>query len=174
MTSTVTSGTRKIVNQVWSAGDRPRCHSCRHFERGVYTPSQAMFAPSTIRLSSSGKHCFSIRSLVAIATLLVRPVTTLHLARVMAAYVYRCGQRRRPRSAVETEAPVIPRNSPDLFNRGVDLWDTMFWDARVSVIAGYFETPAGTVCQLDSIVFLRHRLCSHRPLHEMRVKQGPM
>ncbi len=27
----------------------------------------------------------------------------------------------------------VPRNAPELFNRGSDLWNTMFWDARVSI-----------------------------------------
>ena len=37
----------------------------------------------------------------------------------------------------------IPRNSPDIFNRGSSQWHTMFWDNRVSgsVIKGY-ESPA--------------------------------
>lgn len=37
----------------------------------------------------------------------------------------------------------IPRNSPDIFNRGAQEWHTMFWDNRVSgdIMAGY-ESPA--------------------------------
>lgn len=37
----------------------------------------------------------------------------------------------------------IPRNSPDIFNRGAEEWHTMFWDNRVSgdIMAGY-ESPA--------------------------------
>lgn len=37
----------------------------------------------------------------------------------------------------------IPRNSPDIFNRGAKEWHTMFWDNRVSgdIMAGY-ESPA--------------------------------
>lgn len=37
----------------------------------------------------------------------------------------------------------IPRNSPDLFNRGVKEWHTMFWDSRVSgSVESGFDTPA--------------------------------
>lgn len=37
----------------------------------------------------------------------------------------------------------IPRNSPDIFNRGAKEWHTMFWDNRVAgdIMAGY-ESPA--------------------------------
>lgn len=37
----------------------------------------------------------------------------------------------------------IPRNSPDIFNRGAQEWHTMFWDNRVSgnIMAGY-DSPA--------------------------------
>ena len=37
----------------------------------------------------------------------------------------------------------IPRNSPEIFNRGASEWHTMFWDSRVSgTVATGFETPA--------------------------------
>ena len=37
----------------------------------------------------------------------------------------------------------IPRNSPDIFNRGAKEWHTMFWDGRVAGSAGEgFDTPA--------------------------------
>ncbi len=40
--------------------------------------------------------------------------------------------------------PLIPRNAPEVFNRGDDQWMTMFWDSRVagSPDTG-FRTPAG-------------------------------
>lgn len=40
--------------------------------------------------------------------------------------------------------PFIPRNAPEVFNRGQDEWTTMFWDIRVSgdPVNG-FTTPAG-------------------------------
>ncbi|MGB0648268.1 MAG: cytochrome-c peroxidase, partial [Bradymonadia bacterium] len=70
-------------------------------------------------------------------------------------------------------APVIPRNSPDLFNRGVDLWDTMFWDARVSIIAGYFDSPAGTSLptELDSVLAVQ-AMFPPTSAHEMRGEPG--
>ncbi|MCA9955659.1 MAG: hypothetical protein KC434_13110, partial [Anaerolineales bacterium] len=37
----------------------------------------------------------------------------------------------------------IPRNAPEVFNRGAAEWVTMFWDNRVSLQDGVFHTPAG-------------------------------
>ncbi|MCA9919339.1 MAG: hypothetical protein KC445_15375, partial [Anaerolineales bacterium] len=38
----------------------------------------------------------------------------------------------------------IPRNAPEVFNRGAAEWHTMFWDSRVMLGAdGRFQTPAG-------------------------------
>ena len=37
----------------------------------------------------------------------------------------------------------VPRNSPDLFNRGEAEWHTFFWDGRVQVVGGELVTPAG-------------------------------
>lgn len=37
----------------------------------------------------------------------------------------------------------VPRNAPDLFNRGSDKWHTAFWDGRVSVEDGVVRSPAG-------------------------------
>jgi cytochrome c peroxidase len=43
------------------------------------------------------------------------------------------------------ERNLIPRNSPELFNRGAEEWTTMFWDSRVSVDPdGKFGSPAGS------------------------------
>lgn len=37
----------------------------------------------------------------------------------------------------------IPRNAPEVFNRGASEWHTMFWDSRVAVVDGVLLTPAG-------------------------------
>ncbi|MEO8030190.1 MAG: cytochrome c peroxidase [Gemmatimonadota bacterium] len=37
----------------------------------------------------------------------------------------------------------IPRNSPDLFNRGYSQFTRMFWDGRVETVSGTLHTPAG-------------------------------
>ena len=37
----------------------------------------------------------------------------------------------------------IPRNAPEVFNRGAAEWTTMFWDNRVIIQDGGFHTPAG-------------------------------
>jgi cytochrome c peroxidase len=68
---------------------------------------------------------------------------------------------------------VIPRNSPDLFNRGIDLWSTMFWDARVSAAAGYFASPAGSNLPsgLDSVLAVQ-AMFPPTSRHEMRGEVG--
>jgi cytochrome c peroxidase len=38
---------------------------------------------------------------------------------------------------------LIPRNAPEIFNRGAVEWSTMFWDGRVSAEFDYFASPAG-------------------------------
>ena len=51
--------------------------------------------------------------------------------------------------------PFVPRNSPELFVRGLANWDTMFWDARVEETpSGDLSTPAGSKLQsgLDGVV----------------------
>jgi cytochrome c peroxidase len=37
----------------------------------------------------------------------------------------------------------VPRNSPDIFNRGSVHWTSMFWDSRVSTAGGVTTSPAG-------------------------------
>ena len=37
---------------------------------------------------------------------------------------------------------LIPRNAPEIFNRGALEWKTMFWDGRVAEESGYFDSPA--------------------------------
>lgn len=46
------------------------------------------------------------------------------------------------------------RNSPEVFNRGVDAWSTQFWDMRVRVEDGVLLTPAGSRLPdgLDSVL----------------------
>jgi len=37
---------------------------------------------------------------------------------------------------------LIPRNAPDVFNRGATEWETMFWDGRIAISPrGYYKTP---------------------------------
>ena len=36
----------------------------------------------------------------------------------------------------------IPRNSPEIFNRGSSEWHTMFWDSRVAKMPEGWYTPA--------------------------------
>ena len=37
---------------------------------------------------------------------------------------------------------LIPRNAPEIFNRGATEWETMFWDGRVNFHETYLDTPA--------------------------------
>ena len=37
----------------------------------------------------------------------------------------------------------VPRNAPEIFNRGAEQWSTMFWDGRVTTEFDYFASPAG-------------------------------
>ena len=45
--------------------------------------------------------------------------------------------------------PFIPRNAPEIFNRGHPDWKTMFWDARVELKDGKLLTPAGNELPAD-------------------------
>lgn len=50
---------------------------------------------------------------------------------------------------------LVPRNAPDLFNRGADGWFTMFWDSRVAGTTQHgFSSPAGDDLpdMLDSVL----------------------
>lgn len=51
--------------------------------------------------------------------------------------------------------PFVPRNSPELFVRGLAGWETMFWDGRVEETpSGRLSTPAGSKLQsgLDGVI----------------------
>ena len=69
--------------------------------------------------------------------------------------------------------PFIPRNAPEIFNRGHSDWRTMFWDARVELKDGKLLTPAGkelpagleTVLQAQAIFPITSR-------DEMRGRRG--
>ncbi|KAA5537995.1 cytochrome-c peroxidase [Roseiconus nitratireducens] len=41
------------------------------------------------------------------------------------------------------EREFIPRNAPELFNRGASGWTSQFWDSRVAVRYNGFQSPAG-------------------------------
>ena len=71
------------------------------------------------------------------------------------------------------EGFIIPRNSPDIFNRGLTEWRTMFWDARVSIAAGYFATPAGATlpAEIDSVLSAQ-AMFPPTSRHEMRGEMG--
>lgn len=41
------------------------------------------------------------------------------------------------------DGALIPRNAPEVFNRGDTGWHSMFWDSRVEVVDGVVQSPAG-------------------------------
>lgn len=49
---------------------------------------------------------------------------------------------------------LIPRNAPELFNRGAPQWHSQFWDGRVAVDYNGFSSPAGELLPdgLDSVL----------------------
>jgi cytochrome c peroxidase len=44
---------------------------------------------------------------------------------------------------------LVPRNAPEIFNRGAPEWQTMFWDGRVASHGYVLESPAGGDLPLD-------------------------
>ena len=48
---------------------------------------------------------------------------------------------------------LVPRNAPEIFNRGYAEWTSMFWDSRVASTADGFTTPAGAslLASVDSL-----------------------
>jgi cytochrome c peroxidase len=49
-----------------------------------------------------------------------------------------------PERVAAPDRSLVPRNAPDLFNRGAAEWETMFWDGRVTINPlGDFTSPAG-------------------------------
>jgi len=51
--------------------------------------------------------------------------------------------------AIGNERELIPRNAPEIFNRGAPEWQTMFWDGRVATHGYVLESPAGGDLPLD-------------------------
>ena len=45
--------------------------------------------------------------------------------------------------AIGNERQLIPRNAPEIFNRGSPEWHTMFWDGRVATQGYVMQSPAG-------------------------------
>ena len=52
---------------------------------------------------------------------------------------------------------IVPRNSPEIFQRGDSMWTSMFWDSRVSEVNGQFTSPAGPDLppDLDSVLAIQ-------------------
>ncbi len=70
----------------------------------------------------------------------------------------------------------VPRNAPEIFNRGYTLWTSMFWDGRVAELDdGSFETPAGDqlLAGLTSVVYIQAML-PVTSRDEMRGKSGDL
>ncbi|KAA3643030.1 MAG: cytochrome-c peroxidase [Chloroflexi bacterium] len=68
----------------------------------------------------------------------------------------------------------VPRNAPDIFNRGDPGWLTMFWDSRVSgTLETRFNTPAGVrlPAEIDSLLAAQAMFPVTSP-DEMRGERG--
>lgn len=67
-----------------------------------------------------------------------------------------------------TSHTLIPRNAPEIFNRGDAEWETMFWDGRVATDI-YFDSPAGDALpdMLDSVLAAQ-AMFPPTSAHEMR------
>ncbi|MDH3248665.1 MAG: c-type cytochrome [Acidimicrobiia bacterium] len=48
-----------------------------------------------------------------------------------------------PDRILALDRDLVPRNSPEIFNRGSEHWETMFWDGRVMETSTGFVSPAG-------------------------------
>lgn len=48
-----------------------------------------------------------------------------------------------PDRILALDRKLVPRNSPEIFNRGSEHWETMFWDGRVMETSTGFVSPAG-------------------------------
>ena len=83
------------------------------------------------------------------------------------------GKALGPERSVGNAGSVIPRNAPDLFNRGSDLWETMFWDARIERTEDHFTSPAGAELPdgLSSILAVQ-AMFPPASTHEMRGLKG--
>lgn len=64
------------------------------------------------------------------------------------------GEGLGPQREIGYGREFIPRNAPEVFNRGAAEWETMFWDSRVFEKDGKFHSPAGAHLPegLDSIL----------------------
>jgi cytochrome c peroxidase len=49
---------------------------------------------------------------------------------------------------------LVPRNAPEIFNRAAPEWETVFWDGRINLYHGHFNTPAGAATPpgLDNVL----------------------
>ena len=72
---------------------------------------------------------------------------------------------------------LIPRNAPEIFNRGAPEWKTMFWDGRVEVTdGGYKESPADEKLpseHLDNVVAMQ-AMFPVTSRQEMRGRKGDL
>jgi cytochrome c peroxidase len=84
------------------------------------------------------------------------------------------GRGLGPSRVLGEERALIPRNAPEVFNRGAEQWRTMFWDGRVSGSAETgFSSPAGAALpsHLDSVLAVQ-AMFPVTSRDEMRGKAG--
>ncbi len=77
--------------------------------------------------------------------------------------------------AMGVDRQLVPRNAPELFNRGAPQWTTMFWDGRVVDEEDYFGSPAKELLPagLDSPLAVQ-AMFPPTSRDEMRGKEGDL
>ncbi|ARU55246.1 di-heme cytochrome c peroxidase [Oleiphilus messinensis] len=73
--------------------------------------------------------------------------------------------------------PLIPRNAPEIFNRGASQWRTMFWDGRVEIAAdGHRISPADEKLPADKLenIVAMQAMFPVTSRHEMRGRKGDL
>lgn len=98
----------------------------------------------------------------------------MHTADAQSVSIGTGGRGLGPTRILGVDRSLIPRNAPEVFNRGATLWTTMFWDMRVagSVTAG-FTSPAQNALPdgLDSVLAVQ-AMFPVTSRDEMRGKAG--
>lgn len=78
-----------------------------------------------------------------------------------------------PDRILALDRSLVPRNSPEIFNRGSEHWETMFWDGRVMETSTGFISPAGEALpEAPSSVLAVQALFPPTSRDEMRGEAG--
>lgn len=64
-----------------------------------------------------------------------------------------------PLRTQDPDREVVPRNAPEVFHRGNEEWNTLFWDSRVAEDGPNLVSPAGISFRLDSRISFKCKRC---------------